>query len=102
MIQTARNSQQIIYSNESFAVIREFPDVSTDVLFMCRAIRLLTVKLRLPPTQAALRASLSKHPNIRLADTSTETNRFGELLAKAGFQWLPRGKAGRRKSPEHF
>lgn len=96
MVQAARDSQRIIYSDvQSFGVLREFPDVSTDVLFVCRAIRQLTEDLRQPPTQAALRASLSKHPNIELADTAAGTNRFGELLAKAGFQWLPRGKAGR-------
>lgn len=71
------------------------PDVATEIHALCETIGRLASKHGNPPTKAQVRRALQCHPILKLHDLSSATNRFGELLEMAGFQWLPNGKAGR-------
>jgi len=75
--------------------VKPSPDVRPELLALCNVIGSLASKLRRPPTMAEVRNALSGHPILELHDAAAAKNRFKELLERVGFQWLPKGKAGR-------
>lgn len=76
--------------------VKPSPDIQPELLELCNVIGSLASRLRRPPTMAEVRNALqSGHSSRKLHDTALATNRFKELLEMVGFQWLPKGKAGR-------
>ena len=103
--------------------VKKSPDVRPELLALCKVIGSLASNFRRPPTMAEVRnalidnsdvitrisVELGRPPNLvevenelakdcvrfKLRSFATEKNRFKELLERAGFQWLPKGKAGR-------
>lgn len=75
--------------------VKPAPDVRPEFMALCKVIGSLASKLRKPPTKAEVRNALSGHPILELHDIAAAPNRFNELLERVGFQWLPKGKAGR-------
>ncbi|MEX1047968.1 MAG: hypothetical protein WED15_00465 [Akkermansiaceae bacterium] len=103
--------------------VMPYPDVQPELLALCSVIGHLASLHRRPPTKAEVRNRLTdisdvfarlsfelrRSPNLaeleeelekdrirfKLREVATEKNRFQEYLQKIGFQWLPKGKAGR-------
>lgn len=75
--------------------VKSLPDVRYEILALCKVIGQIASNLGKPPSKAQVRRALKDHPLHSLREAAVRTNRFGELLVSAGFQWLPNGKAGR-------
>lgn len=112
-----------INSGEYLEPVKLSPDIRPELLTLCNVIGRLASKHRRPPTMAEVRSDLKTPPDVinrltseagrpptvievqnelmkdyvkwKLHGLATEKNRFKELLEMVGFQWLPRGKAGR-------
>ena len=75
--------------------LKPSPEQEEKIFELCKVIAVTASKNGTVPTKADVRGALKSHRLQSLKEISEVTNRFGEMLIRIGFEWLPAGKAGR-------